>query len=68
MKAKGKLNMALRLIMMVVIVRAEVFTTVVDVHKSFVSWWSWWGNGARFAAPVPFFLLNFSVQNCRMKG
>lgn len=50
MEAKGKLNTALRLVMMVMIVRAEVFTTVVDVHKSFVSWWSWCGNGARLFA------------------
>ena len=36
-EAKGKLNMALRLIMMVMTVRAEVLTTIVDVHKSFAS-------------------------------
>lgn len=40
---KGKLNMALRFILMISIVRAEVFTTVVVVHKSFVSSWSLWG-------------------------
>lgn len=77
MEAKGKVNMMLRLIMMM-IVRAEVFMTVVDVHKSVVSWWSWWGNGARFAVPVccfrrvkyfvKFLRLELSTKGCVLMG
>lgn len=37
---KGKMGMVLWLVIVPMIVRAEVFATVVDVHKSFLSSWS----------------------------
>lgn len=54
------IRIVLLLTVVVVVAVAEVFLSVVDVHKSFVSSCRWWGNGGFNLLRLAYYLHNYS--------